>query len=98
MLRGFAITGFVSFLIGIGSVEQQITEEDLQKFKDGYNDGMIDQISQLTRVCEDVLVYRGSSISGKQWGLIYKCSDDNETMISIRYSGVKGSNLNTGVD
>lgn len=77
----------IGLYLGRFSVSQEITKQDLNNFKAGYNDGMINKVTELIAFCTgDVNVFRGTDINDKQWGLMYVCNSNNDTMI-VKYSG-----------
>lgn len=74
-------------IIGRISVSQNITEQDFNDFKAGYTNGAISQITKLIASCSDnVNVFRGKNLNDEQWGIVYKCNSNNDT-IKVRYSG-----------
>ena len=85
----------VALMIGKASVKQEITPANLEQYKAGFTDGMINEITKLIWLCipDNVEVFRGVDGLGRQWGLIYVCPnnstytfDQNESMIMVRYS------------
>lgn len=95
VLRVAIVMVAVMFILSLFFPHQNITPMDLEQYKAGFTDGMINEITKLIFYCipENIEVFRGVDSLNRQWGLIYVCPnnstyifDQNESMIMVKYS------------
>ena len=80
----------LGILIGYGISQVWLEPIKLAKYGNGFKDAYVQQITEFSNYCKpaNVEVFPAVDMNGRQWGLVYKCPEDNSTMI-LKQSNVE---------